>query len=183
VTESRRGFWLGAAVIGVVAAGFVVTFWVYGLVQLGYSAGWAGTPGTISRVSCDQVDPGGDQGETQNCYADFTPDGGGPVVRTLDIGHQRPAGPGPYPARLHHDGTHASLVGPGPIAHDLGLLVIPLVPVEEFAWTGYRVRRHRRRHPPVPGAPQPTASAWRILVPPLVLAVLLLIAGITLAAQ
>jgi hypothetical protein len=174
------GFLVGALVVGVAAVALISAFWVYGFIQLGYTAGWAGTPGTLSHVTSDVTgDDGGDGGTTTTYYADFTPAAPGPVLRTLDIGHRNPGDAATYPARLHSDGLHASVVSTRQVLNNVGLLLFPLVPVEAIVGIPYLARRRRRRTGPqdVPRGP------LRIVLPPLITALLLLVVAIVLSAS
>lgn len=113
---------------GAVVAGFVAL-----AVQLPYRAGWAGTPGSVSMVTCETVGSG--RGRHTDCDGEFRT---GPDAEFTPVsieGDSTYAVLRVYPARLHADGETVSVVGAKPVAYILGGMFAVLGLVDLFGWS------------------------------------------------
>ena len=112
---------------GVVVAGFVAL-----TVELPYRAGWAGTPGTVSSVTCENVGSG--RSRHVDCDGDFLASASAPPVSVSIEGDSTYSSQRVYPARLQSDGQTVSIVGAKPVAYILGGMFAVLGLVVLFGW-------------------------------------------------
>ena len=96
---------------------------------LPYRAGWAGTAGTLSAITCRTV---GSRSPHQDCHGDFA-DGGRNVVVSVE-GDSSYSVAREYPARLHADGQSASVTSGKSVAYILGGMLAVLALVVFIGW-------------------------------------------------
>jgi hypothetical protein len=134
-----------AIFLGVSIAGFVGL-----VVELQYRAGWVGTPGTVSMVSCETVRSG--RSEHTDCDGEFqSGDGSAPTLVSIE-GNNTYASDRGYAARLHSDGQTVSVVGGKTVAYVLGGMFATLGLIVFIGWFGVAgiigfVIRHRLGRP------------------------------------
>lgn len=123
-------------------AGFVAL-----TLELPYRAGWAGTPGTVSLITCESVGSG--RGKHTDCDGEFRAGPNAEFVSVSIEGDSTYAIQRVYPARLHSDGQTASVVGGKSVAYILGGMFAVLGFVDLFGWSlavgvaGVVLRRRR----------------------------------------
>lgn len=111
--------------LGVAIAGFVSV-----TVELPYRAGWAGTPGTVSSITCETVGSG--KSQHTDCDGEFRAGAGAPTVFVSIEGDSTYAAQRVYSARLHSDGETVSIVGAKSVTYILGGLFAVLGAVDLF---------------------------------------------------
>ena len=94
--------------------------------ELPYRAGWSGTPGTLSSITCDT-----DNSDSSfvDCYGQFTPDSGGAQMTATVEGSNPLDTDGTYPVRLHSDDATASVVSARTVVYVLATLALCLLGV------------------------------------------------------
>lgn len=113
--------------------------------QLPYRAGWAGTPGTLTRIVCASLSTG--RSPRTRCYGDFA--GGGQVALVTVEGDNSYSLGRRYPARLHADRRTASVTGSKMVAYVLGGMLATFAFVQLIGWcmvsglVGFVMRRRR----------------------------------------
>lgn len=112
--------------------GLAITGFVRLTVELSYRAGWAGTTGTLSMISCETVGSGRD--EHTDCDGFFQTGPGAQPTQVVIEGDNTYAGNRSYPARLHSDGQTASVVSGKTVAYILGGMLAVLGFVVFMAW-------------------------------------------------
>ena len=155
-----------------IAVGLVSMFLCFGgavagfvglTVELSYRAGWAGTPGTASLITCESYGSGRDR--HTDCDGQFRDDAGVPSLVSVE-GDDTYTILRVYPARLHADGQTVSIVGAKPVVYQLGGLSAVLGIAVFLGWAfaislvGVVLRRRRG------GLWRP--ARWVNLVPPMV---------------
>jgi hypothetical protein len=144
---------------------------------LPYRAGWAGTPGVASVISCETVGSGRDQ--RTDCDGEFRAGAGAPPVLVSVEGDDTYAIDRAYPARLHADGQTVSIVGAKPVVYLLGGMSAVLGIAMLFGWAfgislvGVVLRRRYES--------RPRHARWATVGPPVVsgaLVVLGIVGGI-----
>ncbi|HEX3783639.1 MAG TPA: hypothetical protein VHX38_28575 [Pseudonocardiaceae bacterium] len=117
--------------------------------ELPYRAGWAGTPGTVSSVSCQTEGSGRD--EYTLCEGVFRTDSPAQPMLVSIEGDSTYASDRGYPARLHSDGQTVSVVGGKAVVYILGGMlailgfVVFLGGMMLIAIVGFAIRRRRGR--------------------------------------
>ena len=117
-------------ILGMLAA--VIAGFVGLTVELPYRAGWAGTPGTLSMVSCETVGSGRD--EHTDCNGDFQAGSLAQLVPVSVEGDNNLPSDRTYSARLHSDGQTVSVVSGKTIAYVLGGMFATFAFVMFFGW-------------------------------------------------
>lgn len=164
-----------AKTFGVLAVLTVLGFAIAGFVdltaRLPYRAGWAGTPGTVSEISCETLGSG--HSRHTRCDGVFRSDGQALLV-TVE-GDNSYAGNRDYPARLHADGRMVSVTAGKLVAYIVGGMLAVLAFVVLIGWflvfvlTGAVVRRVRG---------EMWRPARRLVLAPLIAVGVLLVSGI-----
>ena len=95
--------------------------------ELPYRAGWSGTAGTLSSISCDTDNSG--NSTFVDCSGQFTPASGGAQVTATVEGSNPLDTDASYPVRLHSDGETASVVSARTVVYVLAALAICLLGV------------------------------------------------------
>jgi hypothetical protein len=139
---------------GVGIAGFVTS-----VAPLPYRAGWAGTAGTASLISCQEVGYG--RSSHVDCVGVFTATDGR-RTRLAGIEGDTELGGHDLPARLHPDGTTMSIVSAATVLFSLagvfGSLIL-LILLGGFGTLVVVAAVRRSRHLPVPRARTPVRVA------------------------
>lgn len=115
------------AIFGLAIAGFVSA-----TVELSYRAGWAGTPGTLSTVSCETVGSG--RSESIDCDGFFQAGSRAQPTQVSIEGSNTYPSNHSFPARLHADGQTASVVSGKTVAYILGGVFALLGAVVFMGW-------------------------------------------------
>lgn len=116
-------------VVVICAAGVVST-----AVNLTYRAGWAGTPGALTRVVCHIVPA--NRGHDTECVGTFTTPRPGVFVPFARVEGDRDYPAGRYPARLHADGETVSVVGAASVLFILSGMTLALAGLALFGGLG-----------------------------------------------
>jgi hypothetical protein len=131
---------------GGAVAGFVAV-----TTELPYRAGWAGTPGTVSLITCETVSSG--RSSHTDCDGEFRTGPSAEFTAVSVEGDSTYSISRVYPARLHSDGQTVSVVGAKSVAFILGGMFAVLGFVDLFCWSpvvsvaGWVFRRRRQGMP------------------------------------